>query len=211
MNMDGIIADLKTKLGSMEQQHGLPSGLLDNQIRAESNYNPNAVSPSGAVGISQFMPSTARQYGIDPRDPVQSVNAQAQMMSELHKKYGGDTDKALAAYNAGMGNVDAAVKQAKKDGGDWKGYLPKPEQTLPYIDKIKRGMELDGVYNNVFGGKSSAEQPQQPTIDHAKLDSIYGEVFGNKQENKAPEAPLIAQVGKGASEVYGGIKQFAAN
>jgi hypothetical protein len=82
-------------------------GLLAAQLMAESGFNPRAVSPAGALGIAQFMPSTARSYGLrDPFDPVASIDAQAHLMSDLLRQFH-SVPLALAAYNAGAGAVAA--------------------------------------------------------------------------------------------------------
>ncbi|MGH2991194.1 MAG: transglycosylase SLT domain-containing protein, partial [Solirubrobacterales bacterium] len=81
--------------------------LISAQILAESNFNPNAVSPAGAQGIAQFMPGTAASYGLkDPFDPEQAIDAQAHMMSDLLRQFR-SIPLALAAYNAGPGAVAA--------------------------------------------------------------------------------------------------------
>jgi len=112
-------------------KYGLPDGLLGSMASAESNFNPNAKSGVGAIGIMQFMPATAKGYGIDPADPAQSIDAAGKMMSGLIAKYGGDLQKALAGYNWGGGNVDKAIKQW---GSSWLSHAPK--ETQDYIKKI---------------------------------------------------------------------------
>ena len=83
------------------------AALLAAQILAESNFDPNAVSPAGAQGIAQFMPGTAASYGLkDPFDPEQAIDAQAHMMSDLLRQFR-SIPLALAAYNAGPGAVAA--------------------------------------------------------------------------------------------------------
>jgi hypothetical protein len=82
-------------------------GLLAAQLMAESGFNPRAVSPAGALGIAQFMPATARSYGLrDPFDPIASIDAQAHLMSDLLRQFH-SVPLALAAYNAGAGAVGA--------------------------------------------------------------------------------------------------------
>jgi hypothetical protein len=82
-------------------------GLLAAQLMAESGFNPRAVSPAGALGIAQFMPGTARSYGLrDPFDPVAAIDAQAHLMSDLLRQFH-SVPLALAAYNAGSGAVAA--------------------------------------------------------------------------------------------------------
>ena len=85
---------------------GVSAALLAAQLMAESNFNPFAVSPAGAQGIAQFIPSTAAAYGLhDPFDPVAAIEAQAHLMSDLLRRLGSPT-LALAAYNAGPGPVE---------------------------------------------------------------------------------------------------------
>jgi hypothetical protein len=83
------------------------TGVLAAQLMAESNFNPFAVSPVGAQGIAQFMPGTAALYGLDdPFDAPAAIDAQAHLMSDLLKEFGGSVSLALAAYNAGPGVVE---------------------------------------------------------------------------------------------------------
>jgi hypothetical protein len=83
------------------------AALLAAQLMAESNFNPFAVSPAGAQGLAQFMPSTAASYGLDdPFDPVAAIDAQAHLMSDLIRQLG-SPELALAGYNAGPGAVEA--------------------------------------------------------------------------------------------------------
>ncbi len=74
---------------------------------AESNFDPFAVSPAGAEGIAQFMPGTASSYGLaDPFNPVEAIDAEAHLMSDLIHQFG-SPELALAAYNAGPAPVEA--------------------------------------------------------------------------------------------------------
>jgi Transglycosylase SLT domain/D-alanyl-D-alanine carboxypeptidase/Putative Flp pilus-assembly TadE/G-like len=83
------------------------AALLAAQLMAESNFNPYAVSPAGAQGIAQFIPSTAAAYGLrDPFDPDAAIDAQAHLMSDLLGQFDGSPQLALAAYNAGPGAVE---------------------------------------------------------------------------------------------------------
>ena len=83
------------------------AALLAGQLMAESNFDPFAESPVGAEGIAQFMPGTAASYGLaDPFDPVEAIDAQAHLMSDLIHQFG-SPELALAAYNAGPAPVEA--------------------------------------------------------------------------------------------------------
>jgi len=101
------------------QRHGLNPGIFERQIAAESGFNPSARSPAGAVGIAQIMPATARGWGVDPRDPIASLNAAAANMARYVKQFGNYAD-ALRAYNAGPGNV-----RASRGFGETNAYVRK--------------------------------------------------------------------------------------
>jgi soluble lytic murein transglycosylase-like protein len=83
------------------------AALLAGQLMAESGFDPRAVSPAGAQGIAQFIPSTAASYGLrDPFDPEEAIDAEAHLMSDLVGRFG-SPELALAAYNAGPAPVEA--------------------------------------------------------------------------------------------------------
>ncbi len=83
------------------------AALLAAQLQQESGFNPNAVSSAGAKGIAQFMPQTARSYGLsDPFNAAAAINAQAHLMHDLLRRFA-SVPLALAAYNAGAGRVAA--------------------------------------------------------------------------------------------------------
>lgn len=85
---------------------GLPEGLLHAVIKAESNYNAEAVSHKGAVGLMQLMPETARRFGVvDARDPAANVLGGARYLKTLLAMFDADLPLALAAYNAGPSAV----------------------------------------------------------------------------------------------------------
>lgn len=85
---------------------GIPPAWYAEQIERESGYNPKALSPAGAEGIAQFMPATAAGQGIDPWNPVQSLQGAALLMMGYVKRFDGDYAAALATYNAGEVPVD---------------------------------------------------------------------------------------------------------
>ncbi len=85
---------------------GIPPAYYTEQIQVESGYNPKALSPAGAEGIAQFMPDTAAGQGIDPWNPVQSLQMASLLMAGYNTRYGGDYAAALADYNAGLVPVD---------------------------------------------------------------------------------------------------------
>lgn len=94
---------------------GLPASVVAWQIEDESSYNPNAVSPTGAQGIAQFEPGTWASYGQgSPFDPTNAFAAYDKLMSQLLHDEGGSIFNALAAYNAGEGNLSAGAGYASQ-------------------------------------------------------------------------------------------------
>lgn len=113
-------------LAKLEQQYGLPAGLLDAMWERESSRGRNMVSPAGALGHFGFMPGTAREMGLDdPNDFGKSSKAAAEYMARLMKMNGRDLPRALAGYNWGQGNVDRL------------GMGRMPEETRKYIAAIQ--------------------------------------------------------------------------
>jgi len=82
-------------------RYGLAPELLDAVARQESGYRAGAVSQAGAVGVMQLMPATARNLGVDPRNPIENLNGGAAYLKAQLVRFDGRIDLALAAYNAG--------------------------------------------------------------------------------------------------------------
>lgn len=102
-------------------------------IRAESGFDARAVSPAGAQGLMQLMPGTARDLGVtDPFDPEQNVMAGTRYLKQMLERYGGNLEKALAAYNWGPGNLDRS-----RDGR-------LPAETRHYIARIQGFLAKSG-------------------------------------------------------------------
>lgn len=99
--------DIQTIINTAATAHGLDPKIVTAQCIAESGGNPNAVSPTGAIGLMQLLPSTARQLGVtNIYDPTQNVEAACKYLSQQYKKFGNYTH-ALGAYNAGAGYIYA--------------------------------------------------------------------------------------------------------
>lgn len=178
-------------LSQLEQQYGLPKGLLAAQMETESGGDSGAVSPKGALGAFQFLPDTAKQYGIDPLDPQQAAQGAARMNSELLQKYNGDLPSALAAYNWGQGNLDR------------KGLDKAPEETRNYISKIMAGLnspdqsggrlwESEGERKSVTPipwGIPGGEKPQQDTSALSSIMNGIGNFIAPSAQAKESDVP----------------------
>jgi len=119
---DDLIADAA-------KRSGLPVEFVKSVVAAESAFRADAVSPKGAIGLMQLMPSTAREYGAEASDPRQNIEAGTRYLRDLLLKYQHDDHqvlRALAAYNAGPGTVDR-----------YHG-VPPYRETIDYITRVLR-------------------------------------------------------------------------
>ncbi|MCH7353663.1 lytic transglycosylase domain-containing protein [Acinetobacter sp. NIPH 1958] len=125
------------------QQHGISEGLIKAVMHTESGFNINARSPVGAQGLMQLMPATARRFNVNNAyDPQQNIFGGAKYLSWLLKRFNGNTQLAIAAYNAGEGNVD-------KYGG-----IPPFRETQDYVRRVTS--RYQNLYASSIGSSSSS-------------------------------------------------------
>lgn len=127
--IDGITGKSAEEIGKLADHFAktqkVPPALVRAVIEAESGYNPEAVSPKGAKGLMQLMPSVISDMGVeDPFDPAENINAGVGLLKDLLTEYNGDYTKALAAYNAGR-------KAVNESGG-----VPDYPETRDYVKKV---------------------------------------------------------------------------
>ncbi|PTL84247.1 lytic transglycosylase domain-containing protein [Vitiosangium sp. GDMCC 1.1324] len=115
--------ELTPLIRDTERRHHLPPGLLEALVEVESNTEPHRISPAGAMGPGQLMPSTASLLRVkDPFDPAPAIDGSARYLAEQLARFRGNVKLAVAAYNAGPGNVD--------------GRVPRNGETEFYVDKV---------------------------------------------------------------------------
>lgn len=118
-------SSLDAIVSKASRRYNVAPELVRAVIRAESGFNPQAVSPAGAQGLMQLMPETARGLGVSNSfDPEQNVMGGTRYLRQMLDRYDGNLERALAAYNWGPGNLD------RSDGS-------LPRETRAYIARIK--------------------------------------------------------------------------
>lgn len=131
----GAPTDYDTYINDSSSRHGVDPGLVKAVIRAESSYNPKAVSPAGAKGLMQLMDQTGQGLGVtNPFDPKQNIEGGTKFLAGLLRKYGGNEKTALAAYNAGPGRIDSLGIRNDRELEANYGQLPR--ETQNYVTKV---------------------------------------------------------------------------
>ena len=133
------------------QQHGVSEGLIKAVMHTESGFNINARSPVGAQGLMQLMPATARRFNVsNAYDPQQNIFGGARYLSWLLKRFNGNTQLAIAAYNAGEGNID-------KYGG-----IPPFRETQDYVRRVTS--RFQNLYSSSLSSTSSSNNANTQVI-----------------------------------------------
>jgi hypothetical protein len=138
---------LEGLIQTVAARHNVDPALVRAVVQVESGGNPEAVSRKGAMGLMQLMPETAVQMGVTKVfDPQENLEAGVRQLRALLVRYGGDLDKALAAYNAGTGAVDRA------------GGVPRIAETRDYVRKVTNNYFQSDSGQQVIA-QSSAQRP----------------------------------------------------
>jgi len=122
--VQGVPDRWRNQVYSTAIKYNLSPNLLEAVVWQESRWRPDAVSPAGARGLTQLMPGTARQMGVDPLDPLANLEGGARYLRLQLDLFDGDVERALAAYNAGPARVQRA------------GGIPAIRETQIYVASI---------------------------------------------------------------------------
>jgi hypothetical protein len=122
-----VPAQYRESIEAHAKTFGVTPAILSAQLEVESSWNPNAGSVAGARGLAQFMPETARQYGVNVNDPDSSIKGMANYMRDLTQQFG-DPITAAGAYNAGPGRMKEYLENGR----------PLPSETVNHMRKVAK-------------------------------------------------------------------------
>jgi soluble lytic murein transglycosylase-like protein len=167
-------ADMGQIVSTAGARHQVDPDLINSVIRAESGFNPKAISPKGAQGLMQLMPQTAFQLGVsNPFEPMSNVDGGTRYLSELLQQYQGDMVKALAAYNAGPQRVAQY------------GGVPPYRETHAYVARVIRDYNRTKLAQHPELRKSAARTHRNRSQSTPKPAAPRG-VAAKAQASSAP-------------------------
>lgn len=195
-----VSADKAKLMSDLERTHGLSNGLMGRVLAIESSNGKHLVSPKGALGPFQFMPATAKEYGLTPEDAMsfeKSAPAAARYLGYLLKRYNGDETMALAAYNWGMGNLEKY------------GLQNMPAQTRDYLRKNRELAAASPSLSANFQASQAASAAgrgaaSNTTSVETNINAVYVQTQATNADDMARDMrgaferhPLLIPAGQG--------------
>ena len=172
----------KGRVSQKEKEYGLPAGVLHAIIEKESGYNPTARGPTNDLGIAQFIPGTARTYGLrigggvdDRLDPEKSLDASARLVRDLYKKAGNNWEQIGIGYNAGAGRIGAPRSAVPKGALSYGAYMASKQKgggSVPPATQADAGY-ASAVMGSKYGTAATPATPYvPPTIQNDALNTL---------------------------------------
>lgn len=173
----GYSGKYSSEINAAAKKYGVDPNLVAAIIKNESNFNQSAVSGAGATGLMQLMPSTAAGLGVNPNAAAGNIEGGTKYIAQMMKMFGGDPSKALAAYNAGPGNV-------QKYGG-----IPPFSETQNYVKNVLKSYSGYGGSSSGAGSGSDGNT----TIDDGSTDEAnrLSSISGAKSDLQSLESDII--------------------
>lgn len=166
-------------INKSEEKYNLPHGLLTNLLKTESDFNPNAESQKGAIGIAQIIPKFHPDIG-NPKNPYEAIPYAAKYLRENADYFKGDWVKAVAAYNAGPSAVE------KYNG------VPPYEETQEYVKKVLRGVNINPIEEKsiIINQKSKSFENTEIISSNKNIESPLYPVPDEKEKTKG-QPPIV--------------------
>lgn len=170
-------------ISDTEAKYGLKPGVLKKLIEVESSGNLNAQSPTGAIGLTQLMPSTAKELGVDPHDPLQNIEGGARYLRQGLDKFGGNYAQAIAGYNAGHNHH--AVKNMD--------FNSLPDETKKYTNKF-----LDFIISPANANETPYQENKitwdAPTASQPANKIVWDNNTKNATSNEPPKDLTLGEM-----------------
>jgi len=181
---------------SEAERQGVPVDLVQNMVRAESGGDINAVSPKGAIGPMQLMPATAKDLGVNPNNWQQNVQGGVKYIGQMLSQFE-DPRLAVAAYNAGPGNV--------RKYGD----VPPFKETQNYVQKVVGPMDYEQLMKNSQPVGQAAQPQEGSSMSYEDLMKASTPITAQQQQQApAKESPFMLDVVRGARDPIDALAQL---